>query len=300
MRKKSSIISLFICTILFVSCTSNKNTMNSTASSGEIKPTYETAGIDNSVSEDTIKEENIYNYSDVKKIINRADLVVETIEFNNSLTVLEKLTGDLGGYIESSNIYQAGISEWNYNDNRSAEFVIRIPKNNFEKFLNDTGNLGAITNKRVYGDDITTQYYDRDARLKVLKAQEERYLEILNKAQKIEDILEVEKYLTEVRYEIETITATLNHMDNLVDYSTVNISINEVVTVSEAQKVPTTLGEKIVKVFSDSIKSLKTIGTGLILAFIAVIPYGIIILILSSIIYYILKRIKKYYKNNKK
>ena len=82
-------------------------------------------------------------------------------------------------------------------------------------------------------------------------------------------------------------------MDNLVDYSTVNININEVVELSEAQKVPTTLGEKIVKVFYDSIKSLNTIGTWLILAFIAVIPYGIITLILVGSVYYIIRSIKK-------
>ena len=304
MRKKLSVISIFISALLFVSCGSSKSTMDSSTSSGEVKPSYDTAekyeGVQNSVTEDSIKEENIYNSSDERKIINKADLTVETIEFDNSLTTLEKLTGNLEGYIESSNIYQAGISKWNYNDNRSAEFVIRIPKNNFQKFLNDSGNLGTVTNKRVYGDDITTQYYDRDARLKVLKAQEERYLEILNKAENIEQVLEVEKYLTEVRYEIETITASIKQMDKLVDYSTVNINISEVITVSEAQKVPTTLGEKIVKVFSDSIKSLKTVGTGLILAFIAVIPYGVIILIIAGIVYYSIRTIKKNIKNKKK
>ena len=63
MIKKSIIISLFICVILFVSCGSNKNTMNYTTSSGEVKPIYDTKeefdGIDNSISEYTIKEENI-------------------------------------------------------------------------------------------------------------------------------------------------------------------------------------------------------------------------------------------------
>lgn len=302
MRKVLSLIGILLCFIMFISCGSSKNassteTYDSIANTSSEDEKYDYEGVDDSYSE-VKNEENIYSSQDERKIINRADLTIETTEFNDSINSLESLTTNLGGYIESSNLFQQGINQSSYNENRSGDFVVRIPKESFQKFLNDSGNFGIVTNKRVYGEDITGQYYDREGRLKVLKAQEERYLEILKGANEIEQVLEVEKYLTEVRYEIESLTGTLKQMDNLVDYSTVNISIVEVTEVSEAQKVPKTLGEKIGRAFSDSINSLKIVSTGVILVLIAIIPYAIILLIMAGIVYYIVKNIRK--NHNKK
>lgn len=305
MKKILIFISCVLCLGLFIGCGSNKSsvTMDETDSSSQIKPSAEIAEDNSGFSDDlsaTLDEgTNVYYSNDNRKIINNADLTIETTEFTEAINSLETITADLNGYIESSNIFQQGINSSSYNKNRSGEFVVRIPKENFQNFLSDSSKFGVVTNKRVYGEDITTQYYDREARLKVLKAQEERYLEILKEAKDIEQVLEVEKYLTEVRYEIETITGSLKQMDNLVNYSTFNISIYEVIKVSEAKKVPTTLGEKIAKVFLDSINSLNAVGTGIILVLIAIIPYSVIIAIIILIVYLIIKNIKKSKKNRK-
>lgn len=305
MRNKLVIINLILCLSLFVSCGSSSKNANSSATdsamgyveSNKIEVAEEGSGVNNELSDSTKLDENIY-YSDERKLINNADLTMETTKFTEAIASLEKLSVNLGGYIESSNVYQKGINEKSYNESRNGYFVIRIPKEKFEEFLNNLVTLGVITNKRVYAEDITSKYYDTEARLKVLKAQEERYLEILKGTNNIEQILEVEKYLTEVRYEIESITVSLKQMDNLVDYSTININIYEVVKVSEPQKVPTTLGEKISKVFLDSINSIKSVSTSLILVLIAIIPYSVIIAIIFMIIYLIIKNRKDKKNNN--
>ena len=154
------------------------------------------------------------------------------------------MVNSFGGYIESSNVYEGGINEGNYKNYRNANYTIRIPEEKFQNFLDQSSNIGVITNERTFAEDISSEYYDRETRLKVLQAQEERYLSILSEATEITEIIELEKALTEVRYEIESITGYLKQMDDLVDMSTVNITISEVAETSKSEKVPVTIAEK--------------------------------------------------------
>lgn len=231
-----------------------------------------------------------------RKIIDRADVILETLEFDKSISQLESSINSYGGYIESSNILQDGISSGSYKQNRYAEFIIRIPKEKFQSFLSETGNIGVIINKRIYGEDISSQYYDRESRLKVLQAQEQKYLDLLNNAKEVKEILEIEKSLTEIRYEIESLTGYLKQMDSLVSYSTINLNISEVTETKVAEATPKTFGDKVVKAFSDSIKSLKTAGITMVLIIVVILPYAIIFSILGYIIYFVIKR----YKSKKK
>jgi hypothetical protein len=66
------------------------------------------------------------------------------------------------------------------------------------------GNIGTITLNTITGDDVTDQYFDAQSRLSALRVQETRLLvELLEEAASLEDILDIEDRLSEVRYEIE-------------------------------------------------------------------------------------------------
>ena len=163
-----------------------------------------------------------------RKIIDKADLSIETDNFDKALEEINNYIGKYNGYIELSNMTQDGINSNNYKKNRYCEYIIRVPQESFQNVLNDCSNIGVITNKRIYGEDVSSRYYDVEARLKVLNSQEERYLEILDKAQNVEEIIEIEKALTDIRYEIENLTGYIKQMDDLISYSTINLYISEV------------------------------------------------------------------------
>lgn len=301
--KKNFIVITILGVFLLVGCGSKTDSSYTESSRSEIAQDSLDMTNSNDYGEQSITkniEESTESASVVsvenRKIINNAEIHLETTEFDNSLKVLQEMVDSLGGYIESSDIYQSGISDENYKDYRNANYVVRVPSEKFEDFLNKSSNIGVITNRRTFGQDISSQYYDSEARLKVLKAQEERYLAILSEATEISEIVELEKALTEVRYEIEMITGYLKSMDDLIDMSTVNVTINEVAETSKSEKVPVTIGEKITKAFSDSIKSLKVLATGTILLVVMIIPYIAILAIVSSAIYFIYKKIKIYKK----
>lgn len=229
---------------------------------------------------------------DQRKIINSAEVYLETDEFDDSLKTLKEIVESFGGYIESSDMYNGGINDKDYKSFRNANYSIRVPKKSFERFIKDTSKVGVVTNERTFAEDVSSQYYDSEARLKVLKAQEERYLAILSEATAVAEVIEIEKALTEVRYEIEMHTGYLKDMDDSVDMSRVNITISEVAETSKSEKVPVTMGEKINKAFKDSLKSIKTVATGIVLFTVMAIPYVVILAIISIVVYFVYKKIR--------
>jgi hypothetical protein len=228
-----------------------------------------------------------------RKIIKNADIQLETLQFDKTNSSILSKTEQFSGYVESSNITGTSISDKDTISNRTARFVLRIPKNSFDKFLNDLGSIGNITSKTVSGNDVTSQYFDTEAHLKSLQVEEDRLLEILKKTGELKDIIEVEKELTNVRYQIENLTGTLKKWDNLVDYCTINLVVSEVQKINIAAAKPVTLGEKISYTFKLSIKSLSCLGKGAIIAITAVIPYLIIIIPILFLVRYVLKKKEK-------
>ena len=121
---------------------------------------------------------------------------------------------------------------------------MRIPRKSFDQFISGLGDVGSVINQQITGEDITGQYLDVEARLKSLKLQEERLLTILSKAELLQDIIELERELSNVRYEIEHYTGTLKKWDNLIDYSKVTIDVYEVHEIKEEEANSHNLGRQ--------------------------------------------------------
>jgi len=166
-----------------------------------------------------------------RKIIRNAELHLETMEYKSALEKIPALAEQSGGYIESSS--SDGISLYEKSNTRpsrrSASFTVRIPADNLDSFITSLSTEFNLLNKFENSSDISDRYYDTQAHLSNLQIQEKRLLELLEQAGKLGDLLEIEKELADVRYQIETLTATIKRMDSQVSYSTVTISLEEVV-----------------------------------------------------------------------
>lgn len=230
-----------------------------------------------------------------RKVIKTGSVEIQTLEYEDSIQLLNAKIQSMGGYVESSN--ERGRDINNKYSTRSADFTIRIPKDKFETFLNDMMTVGTIVYKNTSGEDVTTQIFDNEARVKTLLIQEERLLDILSKAEKVEDIIVLESELSRVRYEIENLQGTLKRLNDLVALSTLHVSIYEVREIIEDEDVPETLGEKIADKFKRSTRALSRFFEGLVIWAIGSIPLLLIYLPIIIIIYIVVrifrKRIKK-------
>jgi hypothetical protein len=213
-----------------------------------------------------------------QKIIFRSDMTLETETFDETLAKIDIKVKATGSYIETANI-SGNIA---YQDElRYASLVIRVPSDRFEDMKKEAATWGHLISSNTSSQDVTKQYIDTEARLKALKIQEERLLALLGKAEKLDDILLLESRLSDVRYQIESYTGSLNELDTLVDYATIALTIHEVKSISVS---PDNFGQRIAETIKDSFIQLgKFVESGLI-ALIYLIPYMIIIALLVFLI----------------
>lgn len=299
MNKKIRIVaSLLFLLFIFSACSKKSDASPGSAKNSSMDKSKQELSIkDGSVAStenkntDTSKEKPLEDSA--RKVIKRASLTVETIGYDDTLNGIANLSETMGGYIENSDLMGKGYGNTNF-QSRRAHFTIRIPKKNFDEFLNKISTISNILQKQVNGEDITSQYIDTEARLKTLNVREERVLELLKKATKLEDVLQLEKELSNIRYEIENLTGSLKKMDNLVELTTVNIEVIEVSQITKVEGMPKSIWQKTALVFKQSLNSLGTILQGLYLFIIGLIPYLVIIIPIGFIVY------KVYRKKSKK
>lgn len=165
-----------------------------------------------------------------RKLIRTVSLSLETKEFDSVLTNLSTKTTELGGYIETSSV---NGNSYSHHSTRYASYVIRIPADKLNEFVEVVSELGNVTQKNESVEDVTLRYIDVESHKKALETEQERLLELLSKAENMEEILTIESKLSDIRYEIENYESQLKTMDNQIDYSTVSVYVDEVERVTE-------------------------------------------------------------------
>ncbi|RZL17198.1 MAG: DUF4349 domain-containing protein [Pedobacter sp.] len=155
-----------------------------------------------------------------KKIIKEGEISFETDNVSDTRKRILAALKKAGGYVSEDN--ETIISE----DNRKEYTLnIRVPAKNFDVFLGSVSATATkIDSKNIRSKDITTEYIDTKTRLDNKKILEKRYLDLLNKAGKMSDVLEIEAKLSEIRSDIESTQGQLNYMDKQVSYSSLSIT----------------------------------------------------------------------------
>ena len=216
-----------------------------------------------------------------RKRIQYVTIDMESLEFDRTVSELKSRASAVGGYIDSSretgqSIYGKGA--------RSAELVLRIPADALDGFTGGVASLGSVLSQYTSTEDVTDSYFDTEARLASLKLQRDKYMELLEQADSMDYIIQLTNALTDVTYQIERYTGTLNKYDSLITYSTVTIRVNEVVKLTEEPKVDPTFGDRISDAFSDSIGAFAAMCQGLVIALVSMAPFLVIPAIIAVVV----------------
>ncbi|MCR5558000.1 MAG: DUF4349 domain-containing protein [Butyrivibrio sp.] len=235
-----------------------------------------------------------------RKLITTMNISSETEDLDSVLSEVQNKVKELGGYIESSDIYNGSSYYSGSKPSRNAYLTLRIPANNLDKFVDVVEGSTNITNKSTSVEDVTLNYVDIESKKNALTSEEKRLLEILESAETVEDIITVESRLSEVRYEIESIESQLRTYDNKINYSTVYLSIDEVSKFTETQeKGPV---QRMREGFVNSIAEVIAAVVEGFVWFVIHLPQIILILVAIVIVILIIRAIdkagkKKNYKN---
>lgn len=175
-------------------------------------------------------DSSVYSDPDAK-VIRTAEMIIQTTNFDQSTANLAALTEEHGGYYESARVDGGGY--YDQYANRTASYVVRIPKENFTAFRDRVGEVGHLYSIQEGVQDVGEIYYDTEARLATLETKRERLLALLDKAELMEDVISLENALADVQYEIDMHNTTLRKYDSLIDYSTFEIYLEEVVKINQ-------------------------------------------------------------------
>lgn len=165
--------------------------------------------------------------ADNAKIIYTTYLSIETKDYDWAYQQLNDTLSSVDGYLESSNEYTDSTDS-----TRTLSLTLRVPESSYDAFVDAAEQTGSVTSKSESADDVTTQYMDIEARLDNLTAQRTRLQELQASADNLTDLLQIESSLSDVQYQIESYQSQLNWYSQQVSYCTVNITLDEVETLT--------------------------------------------------------------------
>ncbi|MFL5763860.1 MAG: DUF4349 domain-containing protein [Bacteroidia bacterium] len=161
-------------------------------------------------------------------VVKIAEKIKKTANIDIVVDDYKKARAAIDGIVKSNNAYIGGENEQNSTYNITNNMVIRVANKDFDKVVASlTGVASHVNSKNSYMEDVTAQFVDITARLKTKKEVEKRYLDLLQKAVKVSDILEVEEQLRVIREEIEAKEGELKYLNDQVDYSTINLNFHQ-------------------------------------------------------------------------
>lgn len=184
--------------------------------------------------EDGVVDANAIGARDDARIIRTGSIQVEVSDVQRALRAARDAIVALGGYVGASNTSNA-------DDQPSAQITYRVPADRWEDALDVLHSLGGLTtkvlNEQTQAVEVTGQIVDLEARIRNLRASETALQGIAANATKVSDVLEVEARLTDIRGQIEQLTAQLKDLGDRASYATLTADFSSpIVAVTAASK----------------------------------------------------------------
>lgn len=159
-----------------------------------------------------------------RKVVMTGSVTLEVKRFEKVHAEVVKVAKDLGGYVANSelNLPSEGA--------QSGMVTIRVPQEGYDEALSRLKKLGKLVNENQSAEDVTQKYVDLDARVRNLKAEEERILDMMKRARTIKETLQVDQRLTELREHIEVIEGQFRYLKFQIAMATITVTLTEKAT----------------------------------------------------------------------
>lgn len=152
-----------------------------------------------------------------RKIVTNVDMNIRVDDVNKAMETVTQLVEASGGFVVS-------VSR-NEDEFESYAFMsFRVPSNNLEATLARVRDLSErVERENRSSQDVTTEFVDVEARLGNLRAAEEQLMVLFERSGKVSDVLEVQRELTNVRGQIESLQGRLNYLSQTTATSLVSV-----------------------------------------------------------------------------
>jgi len=156
-----------------------------------------------------------------QKLIKDGNMKIEVEDVIYSRSLVDSIIEKHDGYLSNERFENVEKYKRYY-------LVIRIPSDKFESFLSELEKgVGEVVSRSIQARDVTEEYIDLETRLENKREYLGRYQELLDKANSVEEMLKIQEQIRQLEEEIESVTGRLKYLDNQVDYSTLNLTLEE-------------------------------------------------------------------------
>ena len=202
------------------------------------------------------------------RVIRTADLSlrVEDGKFNDAFERASSVAAELGGFVASSSTLEGSEDRGRL---ASGRIVVRIPSESFDDALKRFRDLGEVVDESQEGTDVSAEFLDLEGRLKHLRSQEAFFLRLIDEAETISDLIQIQGQLSNVQLQIEQIQGRINFLKDRTDFATISVSLFEP---GEDDEPPNGIG----KAWRDALAAFEKVIAGLIVGIGAIAPFAII------------------------
>jgi len=219
----------------------------------------------------------------LRAVVANASVSLQTRTYDACTAALKAKLQALEGYADTYN-------EENYQSGRQAYIVARVPSKKLDAFVDSLAEHAVVLSKNVSFSDVTKDLIDTESKKLALEAERDALLQLMEKTDYVDGIIQVQQRLSVVRSDLESYLKQLQELKNQTEYSTISISLSEVDRISApSQKFGAQAG-------SGFLNSIKRIGAGFrnfALWLIAAVPYLALLAVPAIVAAVLLKRAGK-------
>ena len=266
--------------IIFVACGGDGPEYNESMASPRIMSSSESASFmpkEVSGSPGSQGSDQLTNISE-RKISKNAQLEIKVKSLDDSMNFITQKTNSSSGYIVNSS---SNTPNSDY-EIKTANMSVRVPSDSLDEFLKEIKEYANETkHESIYTQDITEEYIDVKAKITSMESSEQRLKNLLDKTESVKEIVEVEKELSRLRAEIDSLKGRFKFLENSVVTSLVHIYIEEIPN-------PVSINDpswNTRDIALDAIKALSSFGQFLVSVIVFIFVFTPVWILIAGLIY---------------
>jgi len=223
-----------------------------------------------------------------EKIIRTINMTIKTRQYEADYALIRKLTEENGGRVESLDVSGDGSA----GSLRRASFVLRVPSERLDAFIAGAKGVGTVSAYSESSDDVSESYYDMQNRLQTQQVKMQRLTALMEKAEDVSDLIELENAVSETQYWIDYYTGQMNGVNSRVQDSYVNITLRELSSADAAETKTLSLGERIVHAVKASAETAGEVLQAMLIFLVAALPWIAVLAVITLVIRAVVRKRK--------
>jgi hypothetical protein len=224
-----------------------------------------------------------------RKIISNADLNLELSDPADGQRKIVRIAQAHSGFVVNSDVSHRD-SEDQTKPETTVNIVVRVPSDQFDAAVDEIKSIGnRVRQDKITGQDVTEEFYDLEARIKAKRALEAQFMEIMKQAHTVNDALQVQIQLAEVRTEIERLEGRRRYLEDQSSLSTITVTLASPALLVNTNS--TGFFYQVKRAFGNGVDIAAGITLFLIQAILALLPIAILIFLpLGLLVRYLVRR----------